>query len=370
MKMKNGLKAVLLTLAAGCGVGVAYGQSGLHGMGGEMGGFRSGSGAMSQQAYMSPTTGCDGGCDVGTCDVGYGYGACDEGCGGMPGFFGGAEWLSWQVSGSAQTYASALDPVYLTERYNKSVTPKGNGVRGRVGYRTASMWDVGAVYTYFKADDSGGVSSESDPGSAFVSTRSRVNIQTQSGLEDQTINYNDKIELQTLDFEVGRRIEYGCFDFRPFGGFRWLELDSTQGGDYQYASPNATQGSFTRTVTNTTESKSKLTGYGLRMGAEANVDLFGGFRAFGRGAGSVLVGKVKSTGTEDDAQAGQVLNRNYKETIALPGLEAAAGLAWKYDAFEIKGGYELNTIFNATNHNGQFDDLLFHGFFAGASLNF
>ncbi len=371
MKKKDWIKVALLAVATSCGAGVAYGQSGLHGSGAfDVGGFRSGTGAMSQQSYM-PSAGCDS-CDGGTCEVGgYGLDCGDEcGVGSAPGFFGGAEWLTWQVNGGSQNYAVALNPRTLTERYTKDAAQKGNGVRGKVGYRTSSMWDVAVGYTYFKADDSGGVSSDSDPSSLFVATRSRANLATQNAQGPQAVSYQDKLEMQALDFEVGRKLQYGNFDFRPFGGFRWLELDAKQGGGYQYAPNGVATGLPTRLASSDLTSSSLLKGYGLRMGAEASVDLFGGFRAYGRGAASVLVGEMKSKATEINEQDGQVLNRDVKETLAVPGLEAAAGLAWRFDMLEVRGGYELNTIFNGTNHNGRRDDLLFHGFFAGASINY
>lgn len=297
-----------------------------------------------------------------------GAGSCaSEDCGlvagneSAPGFFVGAEWLSWQVAGGSQTYASAVDPVYLTERYNEDASPDGNGVRGKFGFRFASGWDAAVAYTYFSADDSGEVSAELDPNSVFVSTRSRLN------LNSQNVTFNDSVDLNVADFEVGRRLQYCNFDLRPFGGFRWMELNSEQSGDYEYPlagySPN-------RLATNDLASKSSLKAYGLRMGAEANVGVVGCLRAFGRGAASVMAGDVKSTAIENDATLGTVLNRNYKETIAVPTVEVAAGLALKFDALEIKGGYELNTVFNGASHNGKRDDVLFHGFFAGASFNY
>ncbi len=362
MKKTDWLAAALLAaaaLAANC----AFAQSNVRYMNAPMNGrfaddaaFHSG--AASQQTYVAPSANYCDSCD--SCDFGFVMG--DEGVGGSaPGFFIGAEWLAWQVSGASQTYASAVDPVYLTERYNKDASPNGYGVRGKIGYRTASMWDFAVGYTYFNADDSGAIGADTDPSSVFVSTRSRLN------LESQNVDFNDEIELNVIDFEVGRKLQYGNFDVRPFGGFRWLELDSDQSGGYEYAlagyAPN-------RLATNAIGSESSLKAYGLRMGAEAGVDFAGCLRAFGRGAASVMAGDVKSQAYENDATQGTVLNRNYKETIAVPTLEVAAGLALKLDMLEIKGGYELNTIFNGANHNGTRDDVLFHGFFAGASLNY
>ena len=356
MKKKDCLKVLALLLATSCGVGVAYGQTGFHG-----------SGAMSQQSYTAPGGSYGFSSYDATTDGGYELGAYNEGGGySMPGLFGGAEWLAWQVSGgsgNSMSIANIIDSQTQNESGKKDSTPDGNGVRAKIGYRTANMWDFAVGYTYFEAKDSGNENSFPNFGSQLQSTRSV------SDTNPQSINYDDRIKLQMIDFEVGRKLEYGNFDFRPFGGFRWLELDSKQGGGYQYANAGGGNNPITDALL---DDNSNVKGYGLRAGAEANVDICGGgiLRAFGRGAGSVLVGDVKSKGSENDSAFGQILNRNSSETIALPGLEAAAGLAVKLDGLEIKGGYELNTIFNATSHYGRRDDLLFHGFFAGASLNY
>ena len=67
---------------------------------------------------------------------------------------------------------------------------------------------------------------------------------------------------------------------------------------------------------------------------------------------------------------GVVMNRNISRSVAAPSLEAAAGLAWNFGGFEIKGGYEFNTFFNASNINNVQSDVLTHGFFAGGAWNF
>ena len=150
MKKKDCLKVFALLLAASCGAGVAYGQSGFHG-----------SGAMSQQSYTAPG-GSYGFDSYGAVDGG----VCDEGIVGVtPGFFGGAEWLSWQVSGgsgNSSSYATLVDAFNQTEHSKKNAKPDGNGVRGKIGYRTANMWDVAVGYTYFNAKDSGGTDSQAN----------------------------------------------------------------------------------------------------------------------------------------------------------------------------------------------------------------
>ncbi len=282
----------------------------------------------------------------------------DAGTKAVPGIIADAEWLGWQIDSSNQNFATYNDPVWLTERKNFDSGPDGNGVRARLGLRTESMWDVIVGYTYFKGDDSGSVSVDNDPSSILVSTRSRLDLATES------VSYNDSTELNAFDLEIGHSSDLHCLNFRPFGGFRWVQLDQTQGGEYTY------RDDVNILRNNVLDSSSKLNAYGIRMGMEASVKLFGGLRAFGRGAGSALVGKIESTGSEIDEQMGTVLDRNFEETISTPVLEAAAGLAYGIGGFEIKGGYEFNSFFNAANFNGERSDVSARGFFAGVSFNY
>ena len=268
-----------------------------------------------------------------------------------------AEWLNWRTSNANQTVARSLDPVWLTTRGEESTAPKGNGLRARVGWRFANGWDVSGAYVYFNGDDSTTVEAASQPDARLTSPLSCLNL----SIDGATVKSQKKLNM--YDLEIGRQTQISTLDFRPFAGLRVADLTTSVDGTYSYSSGRAVR-------TNAVSHSSQTLGYGVRVGGEAKVKLCGGLAGFGRGAGSVLIGDVDAKSLEIDETQGTVMQRSVSKTKAAPMLEAAAGLEWRYDAFAIKGGYELNSWFNASELNAQTSDELFHGFFAGASWNF
>lgn len=275
------------------------------------------------------------------------------------GLIADAEWLNWRTASSNQDFASFTDPVWLTDRSTESVAPQGSGIRARLGYRAASGWDVSWSYTYFDGDDSSSVAATADPSSVLTSPISVLDLP----LNDAAVDATTQINVHDLEF--GRWFAWNdAAAFRPFGGLRWAQLDETLDGKYRYDDlANVLR-------SNEFAHSSQMDGYGVRMGGEAECNLFGGFSLFGRGAGSVLAGTVESTSLEKDEVQGTVLNRRVSATKAVSSIEAAAGLAWQIQGFKIKGGYELNSWFNASSLNAKDSDVLTHGFFAGASWNY
>jgi len=268
------------------------------------------------------------------------------------------EYLNWRTSNANQTFARSLDPVWLTTREEKATSPSGSGLRARLGFRFGNGWDVSGVYAYFNGKDSSSVGAASYSDSRLTSPFSRSNL----GLDE--IAAESRKKLNMYDLEIGRQTQISTLDFRPFASLRIADLSTSVNETCKRAPSEMVV--YTNTVAHTSETL----GYGVRIGGEARVKLWRGLAGFGRGAGAVLIGDVDATSLEIDEEHGVVMRRSLSKTKAAPMLEAAAGLEWRYDAFSVKGGYELNSWFNASELNAQTSDELFHGFFAGASWNF
>ena len=106
-----------------------------------------------------------------------------------------------------------------------------------------------------------------------------------------------------------------------------------------------------------------MEGYGIRLGLEGQWRSKTGFKMFGRGAGSVLVGNFFGHMLEVDQVLGTMANYSISYTQAVPVFEAAFGIAWSRGPWEISGGYEINTWFNIGEVNKVSNDLLIDGFF-------
>lgn len=276
------------------------------------------------------------------------------------GIIADAEWLNWRTSHSNQTFANYNDPVWLTGRSALNIDPKGNGIRTRIGARGTNGWDIAWNYTYFDGDDSAAGDTYQDPSSVMSTPLSCLNL----GIDSVSVQSDTTLNIHDLEF--GRWIGFGdpSFDIRPFASFRYASVNEDLDGQYRYGDPAG------ENRTNDFRHSSKMEGYGIRVGCETEFNLHPSFSVFGRGAGSVLKGDIKSVSFEKDEIQGIVLNRQLSNTLAVPVIEAAAGLAWRCNGLEIKGGYELSSWFNASSLNGESSDVLFHGFFAGGSWNY
>ncbi len=296
------------------------------------------------------------------------------------GFLFGAEWLAWKTDADLP-YARRINDsgATLDER---DLRADGSGLRGRVGFRGVTGWDIIGAYTWFNQNDNGAVFN--DANSALVSTKRGVDANFAE------ISGKLKTELQVVDVEVGKWIDRGSFAVRPFLGFRWsqLNLETTdsfserapEGGDLLDGSVSMLDGTtdnetaFSNALSDSglvgvgaLYSKSRLNAYGLRIGAEAEIALAQGLAIYGKGAGTFAVGDVKSY---SQYVGPSVQTTAIKKTYFTPSLEAGLGLTWKVNGLEVRGGYEFNAWYNAANMNGRKSDFLAHGFVAGLGYNY
>lgn len=289
----------------------------------------------------------------------YAAGCNDTGCcgTGAPGLIIGAEWFHWDVSQCGGTYARDLNPVWLTPQKDYSLNPSDDGFRAKLGWRFANELDVSWNYTYFSADDNGTRTANPGGSSVLIASPSYLDVAS------DFVSASSSIDLEIHDLEFGRWFRCDSFAFRPFGSARWATIEQNINCDYQYKNLRET------TVSNQIKNSCKTTGYGVRLGGEGRYDLFAGFSIIGKGSVSVMEGSQKTSAYEMDEVQGQIVNYSQKTDKTLTGVDAKGGLAWGVGGFEISGGYEFNTFFDATTFKGQRSDLTASGFFAGASWN-
>ncbi|MCL4204409.1 MAG: hypothetical protein KJ000_18140 [Pirellulaceae bacterium] len=276
---------------------------------------------------------------------------------GSSGVVASAELIHWKARSSALDYAAFVDPIWLSPGRIESLDfDWQTGVRGRLGYRFDSAWDVGWSFTYYDTEAAGSVDWLDEPDLALVATRSVLDITVDAVAATASLNY------QVHDLEIGRNL---CLrddtDLRLFGGFRWAQIDQAAATQYEYS--DFLGDTFAGELT----SRSELEAYGIRIGAEGWWNLPRGFSLFGRAAGSVLAGRFKLAQQEIDDVEGTVVDFTGTIDQAVPVLETAAGAAWTYGNWQVAGGYELASWFNLAAGPDASHDLLLDGFFVRVS---
>ena len=296
------------------------------------------------------------------------------------GLIGGAEWLYWTTD-SDKAFVS--DAGVLGADSGTDLQSEGSGLRGRVGFRSLTGWDFIGTFTWFNEGDEAFATPD-----LFAEGMKGVD-----GLDVAAVEGKLKTDLQAIDLEIGRWTKLGTLDARVFGGFRWTQLNEEysyganrfhagtdsdllgelavmDGVDYDAddeallwsegtaASESIWSGSFSR---------SRLNAYGVRVGLETRIELGYGLGVYGKGAGALAAGRVKST-TYDGEGMG-ILDETTK-TYLTPSVDASLGLSWKTNGFEARAGYEFNGWYNSGLVAGKKTDFLAHGVVAGVGYNY
>ena len=296
------------------------------------------------------------------------------------GFLFGAEWLAWQTDADL-SYARKVNQngAIVDER---DLHADGTGLRGRVGFRGVDGWDIVGTFTWYDQDDDGAITN--DQGAVLVSPRRGAAVEFESIVGKLETN------LQAVDVEIGRWNQRCAFAFRPFVGFRWTQLNLTTSDAFSVRAASGaelldgtvsvvdgatdTEKAFSNAVADSQlvgagsiYSKSRLNAYGLRLGADVELALAQGLAIYGKGAGTLAVGDVKST-TAYVGEGGY--NGEIKKTYFTPSVEGGVGLSWKINGLDVRGGYEFNAWYNAANMNGRKSDFIAHGVVAGLGYNY
>lgn len=296
------------------------------------------------------------------------------------GLIGGAEWLYWTTD-SDKAFVS--DAGVLCADSGTDLQSEGIGLRGRVGFRSLAGWDLIGTFTWFNEGDE-----------AFAtSSQFADGLKDLDGFDVADVEGKLKTDLQAIDLEIGRWTKLGTMDVRFFGGVRWTQLNEeyAYGASRVYASttsellgelavmegnesdPNdeALLWSDTRETSESSWigsfSRSRLNAYGVRLGLETRIELGYGLGVYGKGAGALAAGRVKSTTYGGDEL---VVFDETTKTYLTPSVDASLGLSWKTNGFEARAGYEFNGWYNSGLVAGKKTDFLAHGVVAGVGYNY
>ncbi len=329
------------------------------------------------QIDQAPNCGTYGGYDSG---MNLAYAAT---AGVQPGLIFGAEWFNWTTYMGIAS-GTILNPDGSANRRKLDI--ENSGLRGRLGFRSLAGWDLVGTFTLFNQNVSDGFdATRFAPGARIVNPRSGASVALDS------VSSTLKVDLQAIDLELGRWRQVGLWDFRLFGGLRWTGLDQELADSVTYAiSPSEAldaeialldssalfdeDGStaFSAAATDPAsaetgfETRSRLNAFGVRLGLETRVPLYGGLAIYGKGAGALSAGRVKSTFS--GLHVGEL--SAYKKTELTTSVDASLGLSWRVNGLEARAGYEFNGWYNAGYVGGKKTDFLAHGVVAGLGYNY
>jgi len=212
------------------------------------------------------------------------------------------------------------------------------GIRGSIGYRTASGWDIVFSYTHFDTDAERSV--EAPEAGLFWLTRTSpasFNNNAAAAFATANLNYN------VFDVEAGYVIlPASCLAMRFFGGFRWAAIE--QKFAVRYIGGTVVEERIQ-------DQSTQVDAYGLRAGVETHWGLGNGWSVFGRAAGAVLMGDFSIHDRESETGFGGAGNVDvtYHYRDVLPVLDAAAGISWQIGRLTWQAGYELTAFLNLDN---------------------
>ena len=296
------------------------------------------------------------------------------------GLIGGAEWLYWTTD-SDKAFVS--DAGVLGADSGTDLQSEGSGLRGRVGFRSLTGWDFIGTFTWFNEGDEAFATPD-----LFAEGMKGVD-----GLDVVDVEGKLKTDLQAIDLEIGRWMKLGTLDARVFGGFRWTQLNE----EYSYGANRFHAGTdsdllgelavmdgvdsdaddeallwsegtaASESIWSGSFSRSRLNAYGVRIGLETRIELGYGLGVYGKGAGALAAGRVKSTTYDGE---GMVVLDETTKTYLTPSVDASLGLSWKTNGFEARAGYEFNGWYNSGLVAGKKTDFLAHGVVAGVGYNY
>ena len=296
------------------------------------------------------------------------------------GLIGGAEWLYWTTD-SDKAFVS--DAGVLGADSGTDLQSEGSGLRGRVGFRSLTGWDFIGTFTWFNEGDEAFATPD-----LFAEGMKGVD-----GLDVAAVEGKLKTDLQAIDLEIGRWTKLGTLDARVFGGFRWTQLNE----EYSYGANRFHAGTdsdllgelavmdgvdsdaddeallwsegtaASESIWSGSFSRSRLNAYGVRVGLETRIELGYGLGVYGKGAGALAAGRVKSTTYDGE---GMVVLDETTKTYLTPSVDASLGLSWKTNGFEARAGYEFNGWYNSGLVAGKKTDFLAHGVVAGVGYNY
>jgi len=275
------------------------------------------------------------------------------------------EYLYWKSNASQNTYAYLGDvDGFANLGHARDVdTGWSHGFRLGLDYRLPyDGWNIGADYTYYRADGESSVTvtpAENAAGTYLYP----ANGFNATGLEgpagaDIVLGHakaTADLDFDRVNFEIGRNTKISeTLSVRFFGGGSVIWVDAKTQESF-YAQGVAIDG-----LGYHHSASDKATYYGIRAGLDAEMKLKYGFSLLGKAAGSMLVGDLETSAIAGfDLNVDGVLTRDetYGDTKnsayrVVPGLELEAGVAWErkiLDGLNLKvfAGYQFSDYIGA-----------------------
>lgn len=282
-----------------------------------------------------------------------------------PGWKVSTEFLAWRLHRRDLDFAIATNDSALAVgagTIQELGFDNDPGLRVGLARQLASGWELGFTYTYFYTAASADAAEPA--GGNLWATRSHPALYEEAA----TANAFSSLKYHVFDLEAS----YQCVlspwaSVKMFGGPRWATID--QQFRVAYDGRDFSNASVSHPV--------NLNAFGLRLGVAGEWQIGHGFSLFGRGAGSVMYGRFDSQLVETNLSGVQsIVSVRDEYGQALPVLEAAAGLSWRYRGVELSVGYEITDWINAGDRSAFVDgndeglyspsstDLLLEGLFA------
>jgi hypothetical protein len=249
------------------------------------------------------------------------------------------EYLYWKTNATQNTYAYLGDGLAGPSNLGKAQnidTDWSSGFRLGMDYKLPyDGWNIGADYTYYRADgeDSVTVPVANFPGSVIFPANSFGPFGGGIFGPVGHARADAEFSFDRVNVEIGRNTKLSeTLSVRFFGGASvlWFDAESEQ-SFYALGLPVAGLGEAYNKV------EAEAMYFGIRAGLDAEMKLKHGFSLLGKAAGSLLTGEL-DTSTLSAADAGRdgVLTRpevfgNTKNSSPrlVPGLELEAGVAWE-----------------------------------------
>ncbi|MCA9216329.1 MAG: hypothetical protein KDB27_24845 [Planctomycetales bacterium] len=295
--------------------------------------------------------------------------SCPDVC--QSGIIASAEFLNWKPVTRGSDFAISEDGTATTigvGRIHDVTYGSDTGVRGRLGYQTATKWSVSLGYTYFDTEGAAHAERPAGVGQLFA-TQSHPDGNEEADSADALIS----IDYSVFDLIIERPVFQNRFtDMRVFGGVRWADI--ARRSDVRYDGRD-----FVNALVN---KRSAMRGAGLRMGTQSSWLVAGGFQLFGGISGGLLFSETLTNYYETNFDDTVVLvDIQHGQDGATPFLECQAGVGWQYNRFSVQAGYELQNWFGLHErsmfvddiHEATFanisEDLLLTGLFVRSSIS-
>ncbi len=186
---------------------------------------------------------------------------------------------------------------------------------------------------------------------------------------DVTASSSVKFQFDSIDLDVGQYVNVGTrLQTRLFGGLRYAYVKQNTSNDYDATYADAADPNLFITYDEDDTFNSKFNGLGPRLGFQAAYNVYDCFGVTGSIAGSLLVGKVKSTSDQNfelnfvdndiappvDVPVSFSVSNDSNVWRIVPEVDARLGVnyTWLFanqSALTLEAGYQVTQYFNAVD---------------------